>query len=246
LLEVGTTGVGSQNIFNSGGKVALSANVTGIPSLAATLYVRLYSKIAGAWQYTDYTYKEAGTPTKAAMISPVPGTELSGSSVTFTWNAGVSVTAYLLELGTTGVGSQNLFNSGGKVALSASVTGLPTNGATVYARLYSKIAGAWQYTDYTYTAAGATKAAMISPTPGTTLTGANVTFTWSAGAGVTAYLLELGTTGVGSQNLFNSGGKVALSANVTGLPTTGGTVYARLYSKIAGAWVYTDYTYTAF
>jgi len=246
LLELGTTGVGSQNIFNSGGKVATSATVTGIPTIAATVYARLFSKIAGAWQYTDYIYTEAGTPTKAAMISPVPGSELSGSAVTFTWNAGVDVTAYLLELGTTGAGSQNIFNSGGKVATSAAVTGLPTNGATVYARLFSKIAGAWQYTDYTYAAAGAVKAAMISPVPGSVLSGSAVTFTWSAGTGVSAYLLELGTTGVGSQNLFNSGGKVATSAAVTGLPTNGVTVYARLFSKIAGAWQYTDYTYTAF
>ncbi len=246
ILELGTTGVGSQNLFNSGGKVTTSANVTGLPTNGATVYARLYSKIAGAWQYTDYTYKEAGTATKAAMISPVPGSVLSGSTVTFTWSAGSGVTAYILELGTTGVGSQNLFNSGGKVATSVNVTGLPTNGATVYARLFSKIAGAWQYTDYIYVAAGAVKAAMISPVPGTVLSGSAVTFTWSAGTGVSAYILELGTTGVGSQNLFNSGGKVATSANVTGLPTNGVTVYARLFSKIAGAWQFTDYTYTAF
>jgi hypothetical protein len=157
----------------------------------------------------------------------------------------VAVTAYLLELGTTGVGSQNLFNSGGKVATSANVTGLPTNGATMYARLWSKIAGVWQYTDYIYAAAGAVKAAMISPVPGTVLSGSAVTFTWSAGTSVSAYILELGTTGVGSQNIFNSGGKVATSANVTGIPTNGATVYARLWSKIAGAWQFTDYTYTA-
>ena len=38
------------------------------------------------------------------------------------------------------------------MALSASVTGLPTYGQTVYARLYSWINGAWKSADYTYTA----------------------------------------------------------------------------------------------
>jgi hypothetical protein len=33
---------------------------------------------------------------------------------------------------------------------------------------------------------------------------------------------------------------------VTNLPINGGAVYARLYSKINNAWVFTDYTYTAF
>ena len=169
---------------------------------------------------------------------------LSGSTVTFSWNVGSHVTAYQLQVGTTGAGSQDLFNSGSITSATATVTGLPLNGATVYVRLSSMIAGAWQYIDYTYTAAA--KSAMISPVPGSVLSGSTVTFAWSAGLGVTDYLLELGTTGVGSQNLFNSGGITATSATVTGLPTNGATVYARLCSKIGGAWQYTDYTYTAF
>jgi hypothetical protein len=36
-------------------------------------------------------------------------------------------------------------------ALSTSVATLPANGVTVYARLYSKINGTWQYNDYVYT-----------------------------------------------------------------------------------------------
>ena len=37
-----------------------------------------------------------------------------------------------------------------------SVTGLPTNGKKLYARIYSWINGAWQYNDFTYTATGGT------------------------------------------------------------------------------------------
>ncbi len=35
---------------------------------------------------------------------------------------------------------------------TVTVAGLPTNGNTVYVRLWSLINGAWQYIDYTYTA----------------------------------------------------------------------------------------------
>jgi hypothetical protein len=55
-------------------------------------------------------------------------------------------------VGTTGVGSSNLYNSGDVTATTETVSGLPSNGATVYARLYWLINGAWQYTDYTYVA----------------------------------------------------------------------------------------------
>jgi len=54
-------------------------------------------------------------------------------------------------IGSTGVGSYNLFNSTPITAIQASVTGLPTNGTTLYVRLYSMINGAWQYNDYIYT-----------------------------------------------------------------------------------------------
>ena len=36
--------------------------------------------------------------------------------------------------------------------LSRTVSGLPTNGSTIYVRLWSLIGSTWQFTDYTYTA----------------------------------------------------------------------------------------------
>jgi uncharacterized membrane protein YoaT (DUF817 family) len=132
--------------------MALSASVTGLPTYGQTVYVRLRSYINGAWQSADYTYTESGAPVAAALTSPTPGSTLTGSSATFQWTAGGGVTEYELYVGTTGVGSHDIYNSGGTMALSASVTGLPTYGQTVYARLYSWINGAWKSADYTYTA----------------------------------------------------------------------------------------------
>jgi hypothetical protein len=88
-------------------------------------------------------------------------------------------------------------------------------------------------------------AALTSPTPGSTLTGSSATFTWSAGGGVTEYEFWLGTTGPGSDNLDHLVSVTALTSGlVSNIPTTGAKLYARLYSKINGAWQYTDYTYT--
>ena len=87
-----------------------------------------------------------------AVTTPAPGSTLASSSATFTWTTGVGVTQYLLGIGSSGVGSYDLFNSTPITAAQASVTGLPTNGEKLYARLYSWINGAWQYNDYTYTA----------------------------------------------------------------------------------------------
>jgi hypothetical protein len=92
-------------------------------------------------------------------------------------------------------------------------------------------------------------AVLLSPKPGSTLTGTSATFTWSAGGGVSAYELRLGTTGIGSSNVYNSAGAstTALTTRlVSNIPTTSQTLYARLYSYINGAWQYNDYTYKEF
>lgn len=59
------------------------------------------------------------------------------------------------------------------------------------------------------------------------------------------YSLWLGTTGVGSHDLYNPPAMSGLSTTVSGLPITGKTIYARMYSWINGAWQGTDYTYIA-
>ncbi len=246
-LQLGTTGAGSFNVYNSGHTTAVSATVTGIPTFGQKLYARLYSQIAGVWSSVDFAYTEAGSPLLAALTSPTSGSVLSGSSVTFTWTAGGGVKDYQLELGTLGVGSSNIYDSLHTTALSASVTGIPTYGQKIYARLYSEAdTGVWSTVDYVCTEAGSPVLAVLAtPAPSSMLSGSSVTFKWTAGGGVVSYQLVLGTTWAGSSNLYNSGHTTATSASVTGLPTNGAKIYARLYSDIAGTWSSIDYVYAA-
>ena len=83
---------------------------------------------------------------------------------------------------------------------------------------------------------------LITPTPGSTLGGSSVAFTWSPRAGPTQYKLWLGTT-PDPANLYSSGATTATTETVSGLPTTGATVYARLYSYVNGVWVCNSYSY---
>jgi hypothetical protein len=190
------------------------------------------------------TASETVSASTAAMIAtPKPGSTLGTSNVTFTWTPGYGVASYTLWLGLSGPGSSSLYNSGPMTAPSATVTSLPARGATVYARLFSVIGGKSQHNDYTYAEAGS-PAAMTSPAPGKTLGTSGVTFTWTAGYGVTEYNLWLGTTAAGSSNLYSSGWVTATSATVAGVPPKGATVYARLYSMVEGVEQYIDYSYT--
>jgi hypothetical protein len=172
-------------------------------------------------------------------------TILGTSNVQFQWNAGIAVTEYQLNLSAIAAGDSELYSYKG-TALTATATSLPGNGAKLYARLYSKINGAWQYNDYQYTEGGTpTPAALTSPTPGlsTILGTSNVKFQWTAGIAVTDYQLNLSAVAAGDSDLFLYKG-TALTATATSLPANGVKVYARLYSKINGTWQFNDYVYT--
>jgi len=250
FLHIGSTGVGSDNLLNSAeySSSTTSAAVSGLPLNGGPIYVRVYTDYNGTHLYQDYTFTAA---TQAGLSSPTQSSTLAGPFVTFDWSAasGSNVKGYFLHLGNTGVGSDNLLNSPEypTTSLSAVVNNLPVSGGTLYARIYTDYNGTHVYKDYTFTEAK--QALLTSPAQGATLSGATVTFDWSAatGSSVKGYFLHLGTTGVGSMNLLNSAeySTSTLSVTVNNLPVTGGTVYARIYTDYNGVHVYQDYTFTA-
>jgi hypothetical protein len=198
--------------------------------------------VAGAKQSIAVSGTGVGE-TGATLIAPAPGSKLTGPDITFEWTAATGATGYELWLGSKGVGSSNLYKSGSKTVTSLKVSGLPTNGEKIYARILTKFNGTSVHADYTYTAAK--QAALTSPKPDSKLTGSSVTFAWTAAAGATGYELWLGSKGVGSSNLHKSGSVTGTSLAISGLPTNGEKIYARILTNYDGTLVHSDYTYTA-
>src|SRR5208282_3139392 len=189
------------------------------------------------------------TPMSPGIYRPVNSSTLTGTTVTFQWYAYPSATNYWLDVGST-QGGNNYYSSGNLSSSTSSqtVTTLPSDGSTVWARWYYMLSGTWQHIDYTYTAFGgaADRGAITSPAPSSTLSGSSVTFSWTAGSGASAYWMDVGS-GAGGNNYYSSGdlGDV-LTIKVNGLPTNGSTVYVTLYSQVSGVWLSNAYTYTAF
>jgi kumamolisin len=188
----------------------------------------------------------AGSLSAATIASPAPGSTLTSASTTFTWNAGpAGTTGYGLNVGTS-LGGANLVNIGPLSGTSVTVS-LPTNGATIYVRLWTILNGTtYLYNDYTYTEFTQSPAAITSPSPGSALTSASTTFTWNAGpAGTTGYGLNVGTS-LGGANLVNIYPLSGTSTTVK-LPTNGTTIYVRLWTILNGTtYLSNDYTYTEF
>jgi hypothetical protein len=251
-LDLGTIRPGARDLYVYKG-TATSATVPSLPANGVTVYARLYSYIKGAWLYNDYVYTESGTLVPAVLTSPTPGlsTVLGATGVNFQWTTGTGVGLYQLNLSATIPGAGDLYVYKGS-ATSTTVPSIPANGAIVYARLYSKLNGEWvyddsvYYNDSVYTESGTPVAAVLtSPTPGlgTLLGTSDVSFEWTAGAGVTDYQLNLSAIAPGGRDLYLYKG-TATSATAPSLPANGVKVYARLYSKIDGAWQFNDYVYT--
>jgi hypothetical protein len=241
-LYVGTTPAGF-DLYDRSTGTNQSATANNLPRDGRTLYVRLWSLVGNIWLFNDYTY--AAGP-KAVMTSPVPQSILSGSSATFGWTAGNAVGQYWLHVGTT-VGGANLYNASTGTTQSATVNGLPTDGRTIYVRLWSLLANnSWQFNDYTYTATGAAqRPQMATPPPGTTLSGSSVTFGWTSGTGISQYWLYIGSS-PGGTDLYDHTTGANLSVTVNGLPRDGRTLYVRLWSLLANnSWQFNDYTYRA-
>ena len=188
------------------------------------------------------TVTVTGTPQLALNTSPAAtASYVSGSgTVTLTFN-------YTVVSGQTTIGNA----TGGNLDYASSGA-LSLNGGTIN----DASSTAAELTLYAPGGAGSLSAnksiviglptppALTTPAPGSTLSGAAVTFHWSAGVGSTGFSFVAGTTGTGSYNLYNSGVTTALSAAVTGIPTTGATLYVRLGYRAAAGWKYIDYTYT--
>ena len=186
-------------------------------------------------------------PGAAEMTTPTPGSTFAGSSVSFDWSNGVSATEYWLEVGST-LNGKDLFNASTGTNSFHTVTGIPTDGRTIYVRLWTLIGGVWLSNSYTYTAANIPPviATMTSPANGSTLSGSSVTFEWNTGAGINEYWLSIGSTPGGS-DIFSASKGLSLSHNAIGLPTDGRTLYVVLWSRAgASTWLSNTYTYTAF
>lgn len=232
---------GSRDIYAnyvSGG----STTVSGIPTDGRTIYVRLWSLIGGSWLYNDYVYKAFTSNVKAVITSPANGSTFSSSTVTFNWNTVVGATQYFLDLNSS-PGSRDIFANYVSNGVTT-VSGIPTDGRTVYVRLWTFINGGWLFNDYTYKAfTGNSLSQITSPANGATFSSSTVTFNWSIVAGAGQYFLDLNSS-PGSRDIFAnyvSGG----STSVSGIPNDGRTIYVRMWSLIGQVWSYNSYTYKA-
>lgn len=201
-----------------------------------------------------FTSGDSSTTTSLATLSSHSNNAtIRGGSTTFKWND-TGAEAYALWLGSQSGG----YDFYGKVlgtSTSVSVSGLPTDGSVIYARLHSKVNGSWgdnygNYKEYKLKTAAASSAASLaeitSPADGSTIKGGSATFKWED-SGAEAYALWIGSAS-GKYDYYGKEVGKSTSVKVSNLPKDGSKLYVRLYSKLNGGWgvgysYYVPYTY---
>ncbi|MCH8807332.1 MAG: M6 family metalloprotease domain-containing protein [Planctomycetes bacterium] len=244
-LEVGTV-ASPTAYFSASTGTTQSQAVSTLPTDGSAVQARLWSLIGSTWSFNTYNYiAHTVASAGATMTSPADGSTFTSSSVTFNWSAGTGVNEYWLEVGTP-ASPAAYYSASTATSQSQVVSGLPSDGSAVRARLWSRIGSTWSYNTYNYTAyTGASSGAtMISPADGSTFSSSSVTFNWSAGSGVSEYWLEVGTPASPGAYYSASTG-TSQSQAVSGLPTDGSAIRARLWSLIGSTWSYNTYNYTA-
>ncbi len=151
------TAPGSNNIVGRSVGLGTSTTVTNLPTSGGAIYVRLWTRFSNGWQYRDFSYTAANTggssaSAKAQMTSPANGSQLPGTTVSFSWDAGTGAQQYFFYLGTS-PGSNNLLGASTGLNTGMTLSNMPRGGQSLYVRLWTLLSTGWQYNDYTYYAA---------------------------------------------------------------------------------------------
>ena len=167
----------------------------------------------------------------ATIISPPPGSNLSGDTVTFSWTAVPGATDYVLCLASTSGGSDFGCGSVG-LATSATRRDVPTLGRTLYVGVTAQLGSNVAITGATYNEAYIENVGAVLTFPAVTGPAYTVgsfeppmILQWSIVPG-TVYLLTVGTTRPGSSNLVSIQGP--RNTYTFSYPDNGETLYVEL------------------
>ncbi|HBO97251.1 MAG TPA: hypothetical protein DD648_04385, partial [Candidatus Omnitrophica bacterium] len=225
------TAPNTKNVGNINAGSNTSVTVT-VPLDGTPLYASIWSRVNGIW-VKDHEASYTRSNKKALITSPVPGSQITTTSVMFAWTANPAATQYYLWLGTApSINNVGNINAGMNTSV---IVNVPLDGTPLYASIWSRVNGIWvKDHEVSYTRADQ-RARIISPAPGSQIDTANVTFIWTTNPAAAQYYLWLGTA-PNTKNVGNINAGSNTSVTVT-VPLDGTPLYASIWSKVNGIWV---------
>jgi uncharacterized repeat protein (TIGR03803 family) len=176
----------------------------------------------------------------ATFINPANGATNVDLTQPFTWTSVGGVQAYYLYVGTS-LGAKDLVNTGEIQQTSYRVPATLATGATLYARLWTKVGGTWRFVDASFSAPPIAR--FTYPATSTTAVDPMLPLTWTTVPAAQAYYLYIGST-PGAKDLVNTGEIQQTSYLLRSTVPVNQMLYARLWTKVAGVWRFTDRTFS--
>lgn len=236
-LWIGTSTGGSDLL-----KVAVSASTQSydVPPLPVgrTLYARLSTMSGGVWSTSD---EITFTASDGALFANPLNNQSRVMPGPFSWTGVDRAQQYRVWIGTAARRSDLVRVTLPAGATSADLGALPV-GFRLYGRVATMVDNVWsRYQDVVFTAG---QGAMFrSPTPGQTGVDPGTALTWAGAAGADGYAVWVGTTPA-SHDLVEAQ-TTATSYNAPQDLPAGQTLYARIWTIVAGAWArYQDVSFT--
>ena len=184
-----------------------------------------------------------GTP---AIDNLTDGDTLSGESQLFTWDAN-SADGFWFYAGSS-KGAQDYYRNSSQINTgSHTVTGLPTDGSTVYITFHYLKNGQWSQVHYTFNAFTPNNdiPSISNLTNGQELSGESQEFSWNAG-NATHFWIDAGSAPGKEDYYTSSRANTGTSETVTGLPRDGSTVHVTFWYKNAtSSWENIAYSFIA-
>jgi hypothetical protein len=175
----------------------------------------------------------------STFLYPPNGAVDVDPSKPFAWTSVPGAQAYRLLVGQT-PGGADFIDTGATTQTSRSMGSLPA-GQVVFARLMTYSNLNWLSSDVVFMIGGASSplvSRFTYPTAGAVGADPRRPFSWTAVAGAQAYRLQVGLTPGGAE-LLDTGEIDATSYTIGGLPADR-TIYARIWTRTSGAWLYTE------
>ncbi len=236
VLWVGTT-VGANNVVNTPEIQSTSFQPVSLPA-NQTLYARMWAQVGGVWRSVDSTFATA-SPT-ATMIYPIDGATDVALGQSFSWTSVPNAQAYQLWVGSA-VDLSDVANSYEIAQTSYAVDALPAGASVLYITIWTKVSGAWCAAHTSFQPRATSVATFRNPIGGQTNVDLSQPVQWTS-VGADAYQLFLGSGPGLSDDLQTP--ELHQTSFLADQMAAGGTIYARLRTRIGATWWYQDISFT--
>jgi len=207
-LQVSTNSGFSSFVVNQSGISGTSYSIN--LSYSTTYYWRVNAtNSSGTSSWSSRSFTTMAEPvTVPEPTSPADGSNVSGTSINFSWSSVSGATSYYLQISPNSSFSSLFFDGSVGNVTSINASGFPNNGTPYYWHVRAYTSAGWGSYGSTWDFTNGTISAptLASPAAGATNVSINPTLSWGSVSGAVSYALQVSTNSGFSSFIVNQSG----------------------------------------